>query len=192
MRETYNHVASNQISSGTPSLASPSPASDHQASETSGMSRETFRAAAGSEIGIAMPWWPTDRPPPGIEWQEVWHATTRLRNGKLSMIIDPGAWTHLMGSELARELARGAMANGHTPTQKPLDGGSMSIQGVGNGHQTSNWDIRTPIAVPTPDGGADLHTLLPSLKVPAHRFPASLAYDRWKLRALSLTWASAR
>ena len=74
----------------------------------------------GSEYGSArsvaslnFPWWPVET--------GVYHAATQLPDGRLSLIVDPGAWTNLMGSTLARKLATKATANGHKPTQAKLD-----------------------------------------------------------------------
>lgn len=47
----------------------------------------------------AMPWWPIgENPVPDL--QQAYHANTQLKNGKLSFIIDPGAWSNLMGKNL--------------------------------------------------------------------------------------------
>ena len=40
---------------------------------------------------------------------------TSLRSGALSMIVDPGARTNLLGSDIARRLAKRALATGHRP-----------------------------------------------------------------------------
>ena len=45
-----------------------------------------------------------------------YHASTQLPDGKLSMIVDPGAWTNFMGVNLARKLAERAVKHGHKPT----------------------------------------------------------------------------
>ena len=103
------------------------------------------------------PWWPA----PGTEavpGAPFFHAATKLADGRLSMIIDPGAYTNLMGETLAKELAERAVSAGHTPTQMPLPK-PLSIQGVGNGYQKCSHQILAPIAVPNGDGKATLHSL---------------------------------
>ena len=105
-----------------------------------------------------MPWWPV---PPSTGEEMVapfYHAATQLPGGKLSMIVDIGAWTNLMGENLCRELSRRAITYGHKPVQDKVVGG-LTIQGVGNGTQECRWQVTCPIAVPYEDGQARLHKI---------------------------------
>ena len=72
---------------------------------------------------------------------------TSLRSGALSMIVDPGARTNLLGSEVARRLVKRALETGHRPEQGKLKN-PLTIQGVGNGCQECKWELNCPIAVP--------------------------------------------
>lgn len=98
----------------------PPPAADQQAywldvnSEASEGGYETSTSFAS-----AMPWWPVNGEAVA-EQCEAYHASTQLRNGRLSVIIDPGAWTNLVGKTLARQIAKRALDAGHTPTQQPM------------------------------------------------------------------------
>ena len=83
---------------------------------------------------------------------------TSLRSGALSMIVDPGARTNLLGSEIARRLVKRALETGHRPEQGKLKN-PLTIQGVGNGCQECKWEINCPIAVPLRGGSAKLHNL---------------------------------
>ena len=74
------------------------------------------------------------------------------------MIVDPGAWTNLMGANLAKQLAERAVKAGHTPVQERMQQ-PLSIQGVGNGYQKCSHELTTPIAVPDQDGKVTVHSL---------------------------------
>ena len=71
-------------------------------------------ASETSSINI-WPWW-------------IFHQTTQLKD-RLSFIVDPGAWTNLIGANLARKLAARAMKFGYRPIEEPMK--TMHIQGVG-------------------------------------------------------------
>ena len=112
----------------------------------------------GSEYGSArsvaslnFPWWPVET--------GVYHAATQLPDGRLSLIVDPGAWTNLMGSTLARKLATKATANGHKPTQAKLDD-PLKIRGVGNGSQACIWKMVCPIATPLLEGASVVNNFI--------------------------------
>ena len=112
------------------------------------------------------PWWPVDsdgRPQlsdidPAAAMGMIYHSQTRLPGGQLSMIVDPGAWTNLIGADLAAQLARRATEAGHSPRQVPMDQ-PLNIQGVGNGTQQCTHQLVTPIAVHDSEGRATLHSL---------------------------------
>ena len=100
---------------------------------------------------------------------------TQLPDGRMSIIVDPGAWTNLAGGKWVRQLQEKAIKAGHTPKAvklaKPLE-----VQGVGKGTQSAIWNTQMPIAisndmgkfipqvfeVPTLEGedGADVPALL--------------------------------
>ena len=96
-----------------------------------------------------LPWWPMDI---------YCFQATCLTDGRLSIIIDPGAWTNLLGEKLAREMVKRAQQHGYKPSQHPLTK-PLRIQGVGNGHQECTHALRIPIAVPDGQGRAFIHTL---------------------------------
>ena len=64
--------------------------------------------SAHSEGSLTLPWWPADYAESGI-----YHTSTQLPDGRLSLIVDPGAWTNLMGANLSRKFATQAVATGH-------------------------------------------------------------------------------
>ena len=103
------------------------------------------------------PWWPAEGEY-DTKAAPFFHATTQLPNGRLSIIIDPGAWTNLCGLKFARELTKRASEHDHKVVQKrmtrPLD-----VQGVGNGSQRCEWEISCPIAVPSDEGTSRIHKI---------------------------------
>ena len=104
---------------------------------------------------FAAPWWPVQGAGDPTAASACYHASTQLDN-RLSMIVDIGAWTNLMGERLSRALAARAMSQGYTPTQERMTT-PLQIQGVGDGTQECRWQISCPIAVPYADGRARLH-----------------------------------
>ena len=75
----------------------------------------------------------------------MYHTSTQLPDGRLSVVIDPGAWTNLIGSDLARKLVTRALKKGLAPKQTKIK--LFNVAGGGNGTQTCKLGIHTPIAV---------------------------------------------
>ena len=112
------------------------------------------------QAGSTLPWWPANvEENEGMEAHAsaAYHTRTQLTSGQLSVIIDPGAWTNLMGENLARQLSRRAVEAGHRPQQVTMDK-PLTIQGVGNGTQTCTHEIRTPIAITDNQGQTTIHS----------------------------------
>jgi len=110
-----------------------------------------------TEMEQVLPWWPVS-PGEGQAAMDVLvcHAATKLPDGRLSFIVDPGAWTNLIGGNLARALTRRVLASGYKPEQHKMNN-PLCIQGVGHGHQECSWELDTPIAVGYADGTAHQH-----------------------------------
>ena len=87
----------------------------------------------------------------------VFHTSTQLTDGQLSIIVDPGAWTNLIGADLARKLVQRAMSKGYEPEQHPMT--KMVVNGVGQGSQEANYKVVCPIAVPHADGKTYIHQI---------------------------------
>jgi E3 ubiquitin-protein ligase RNF13 len=104
----------------------------------------------------ALPWWPAESPNEPL-CSPFYHAATQLPNGQLSMIVDPGAWTNLMGARLARALATRALTNNQSPSRTRLS--TAGIQGGGDGSQRCEWQLSCPIACTYADGSAHLHKI---------------------------------
>ena len=104
-----------------------------------------------------MPWWPATLDTGAASADLTYHTRTQLTNGQLSVIVDPGAWTNLMGENLARQLSRRAVETGHRPQQVTMER-PLSIQGVGSGTQQCTHEIRTPIAITDATGQTTVHS----------------------------------
>ena len=93
-------------------------------------------------------------------WSEevatAYHTATQLPDGRLSILIDPGAWTNLMGANLARKLAQRALRQGLKPTQEEMPN-PLTVSGVGSGSQRCQYKMVCPIAVPHEGSEARLH-----------------------------------
>jgi hypothetical protein len=92
-----------------------------------------------------------------VAWKsETYHIATRLPDGRLSWIIDPGAWKNLCGADLARQMAQAAKDAGLQPFEtrraEPLN-----VSGVGKGSQSCKWDMTCPIALTDIEGETSIH-----------------------------------
>ena len=74
------------------------------------------------------------------------------------MIVDSGAWTNLMGVNLAKALTQRALKAGLKPEQHPMST-PLNIQGVGSGVQQCRYYLKASTAVPDSNGQARLHNL---------------------------------
>ena len=114
-----------------------------------------------------LPWWPRELdptlsssssghnspippPPPGCPPTGVFHSSTMLP-GKLSVIVDTGAWTNLCGERLAKQLATRAGQHGKKVYDREMKR-PLTVAGVGSGQQKCHWEVVAPVAVPTKDG----------------------------------------
>ena len=93
------------------------------------------------------PWWPGEDDDNRREQQSasaapVYHSIS-IPN-RAGIIIDPGAYTNLIGENTARMFAQLAVNHGYEPKQWKIK--PMYIQGVGNGQQSCEWMISIPIA----------------------------------------------
>ena len=104
--------------------------------------------ASSVDMNLFVPCWPATG---------AYHTSTQLTDGRLSIIVDPGAWTNLVAQVLARKVAQRALANGFEPRQAQMDQ-TLQVAGVGRGTQDCHWKMEVPIAIPQ-DGKAKLHRL---------------------------------
>ena len=99
--------------------------------------------------------------------EEHFHINTRLRDGRPSIIVDPGSVGNLCGDKWAKEVATFAAKHGKKPAyqkrEKPL-----KVSGVGNGSQDCHYDCTLPVALRQSDEetGPD-RTVFAELTTPA-------------------------
>merc|ERR1712039_539942 len=77
-----------------------------------------------------LPWWVAEESLGHELCPPFYHSSTQLQSGQCSVIIDPGAWSNLMGADLARRLVVKAQSSGWKPTQTKMSQ-PLKIQGVG-------------------------------------------------------------
>ena len=93
---------------------------------------------------VVFPIWPA-------EWdmkfltELIFHTNSQIK-GKLSMIVDPGAWISMFGKNLARSLAGACATAGHR-FQQPKLNNPINISGVGNGTNQIKYNFDGPIAI---------------------------------------------
>ena len=75
-----------------------------------------------------------------------YHINTRLRDGRPSIIIDPGSVGNLARDKWCKEVAREASRHGYKPRYERRTR-SLSVSGVGNGSQECHFDCELPIAL---------------------------------------------
>lgn len=85
------------------------------------------------------PWWPSEE---DSHAKAVYHSIS-IPN-RAGIIIDPGAYTNLIGEHTARSFAKMAIEHGYTPRQWRMK--PMFVQGVGEGQQKCEWTVSIPIA----------------------------------------------
>jgi len=108
--------------------------------------------------------------------QLLYHANTQIA-GRLSMIVDPGAWISMFGKTIARALTRTAIAAGYKPEQNKLEN-CIGIAGVGNGANKIQYNFDGPIAIPSEDGTSRLFNLSAGIvEEPGEELPGLLGMD---------------
>ena len=76
---------------------------------------------------------------------------TELPDGRQSLLIDPGSWGNLAGSEWAKRTAKLAVGQGLAVTQTKRDR-PLNVSGVGKFSQECTHDCQLPITLTTSDG----------------------------------------
>ena len=118
---------------------------------------------------------------PGRSWEEgdvervkrylaessVWHTSTRLKDGREGLLVDPGAHDNLMGSETARRIDAALKAsNGGRGEYFPLSE-SISVEGVGAKAQVCTGGGKVPITCENGDRGFYNAPIVPNSEIPA-------------------------
>jgi len=99
-----------------------------------------------------MPWLPVLVPPPFKFGQplivlfEQMHVRTRMKNGRIGLLVDPGAFDNLCGSHWLLTLCAKAHLSGLSESWHTLDK-VLGIEGVGKQAQTVTHGVRVPISL---------------------------------------------
>ena len=100
-------------------------------------------------------WWPVEN---------SYHSTTRLEDGRHGLLVDPGAWSNLVGEQWVVDMAKKALKSGWKPDQRRMDR-PLTVQGVGAGANKAEWEVRMPIAI-TESVNGELTTKVFDYKAP--------------------------
>ena len=76
----------------------------------------------------------------------VYHVQTRLPDGRIAIIVDPGSVGNLGGDKWCKDVAVSGARAGKKPTYKKRPK-PLSVSGVGHGSQQCNYDCHLPIAL---------------------------------------------
>ena len=121
----------------TPQATQPgTPVAEEAAQEEHGAgslgSQDAVETPAKQEHDEEMfPWWPCGE-------EHVYHANTRLPDGRTGLLIDTGAWANLSGGRWATNAAQVSAQAGLRATKTKM-AKPVSVQGVGNGSQQCTW-----------------------------------------------------
>ena len=112
----------------------------------------------------ALPLTPRDLPAASSMYARTFHvSSTRLADGRPSIIVDPGSVGNLCGDKWAKEIATHAHRNGKRPSYVAKDK-PLKVSGVGSGSQFCNYDCQLPVAFRHADGSS---SSIGELKTPA-------------------------
>ena len=108
---------------------------------------------------LHLPWWPAGGPPLSQTSSAAGsRSSTQLPGGQISLIVDTGAWTNLLGADLASKLILRASGAGYSPMMQPL-ARPLDVQGIGSGAQQCTQELVTPVAITDSRGRAQVHRL---------------------------------
>ena len=112
---------------------------------------------------------------------ECFHANTRLADGRLGVLVDPGSVWDLAGDKWAKEAARCAVKHERNPRCE-LRKEPLNVSGVGNGSQACAYDSHLPISMRTTTGQlkqGEMHTpTIPDSELPGLLGLAALKANR--------------
>ena len=85
-----------------------------------------------------------------------YRGNTALSEGRLGLLVDPGAWSNLAGENWIRSMVDVAVKAGLNVSQCGLPK-PMKVAGVGNGANKAVWEIHVPIALGDTEDNVSLH-----------------------------------
>jgi len=117
------------------------PATTHYRIDTP---RDQGDEEASPRSNISYPWWPVARDAAGAD-SGTYHASTRLKGGRLGLLVDPGAHSNLVGSEWADDMREACRRAGHPANSQAL-AQTFRVQGVGKDADPCVSQTEFPIA----------------------------------------------
>ena len=81
----------------------------------------------------------------------VYHTDTRMPDGRLGLVVDPGSVCNLSGGNWALEVAKEGLKNIRKPDQKKHNH-PLQVSGVGNSSQQATHNVVLPICLSQVDG----------------------------------------
>jgi len=104
-----------------------------------------------------------------------YHAETRLKDGRSSLLLDIGSVGNLAGDEWVKHHATIAVNHNRKPEQYKRDR-ALNVSGVGNGSQSCEFNCKLPIAIPNRSGKFTKGSF-DTPTVPKSMLPALLGLD---------------
>ena len=118
--------------------------------------------------GIMFPWWEVDEQRDGEALGSAYHMKTRFPDGRVGLLIDPGAHDNLIGAETLQKLTNQVGPHSERPLTRPL-----SVEGVGKESQQAATAAKVPLYL-TDEGGSQIHGNFTAPVVPNSALPPLL------------------
>ena len=118
----------------------------------------------------------------GADATQSFHTETRLRDGRPSILVDPGSLGNLAGDQWSNEAAAQCLAQGG-PNRIPsehLRNRPLTVSGVGSGSQSATHNVRIPYACKTMGGKPFAQGHFEAPCVPNSNLPALLGLTAMK------------
>jgi hypothetical protein len=106
-----------------------------------------------AQADLSFVWWRDEAAPSslGSDTSQSYHAGTGLDGERFGLLVDPGSWGNLQGSEWLVRAAKCAVHHNLKPEQKKRDK-PLVVGGVGHGTQRCTWECTLPAALRRADG----------------------------------------
>ena len=96
----------------------------------------------------------------------AFHAQVRIAEGGPALLVDPGAYDNLVGSEWVEEAVQIAVKAGHGCAWQKLKN-RLSVEGVGKDSNEATEEVTVPICLEDGETGTFTSPVIPNSKLPA-------------------------
>ena len=139
---------------------------------TNASSEGSSASAAAADV-FFYPWWPI--PSNSDATEGIYHSRTRLEGGREGLLVDPGAFSNLMGSKWMERQAKIASDHGRQAHTLPLES-PLRVEGVGKLAQQCNHQGVVPLGIRELEGDGEFRApIIPDSDVPGLLGLTSLA-----------------